>query len=78
MGPLLFNIFINDIFTIIEESNICNFADDNTLYSCGKNLTEIKANLVSDTKNILKWFRLGNPGKVQFISLGDSLIASTN
>ena len=29
LGPLLFNIFINDIFLIIEETNICNFADDN-------------------------------------------------
>ena len=34
LGPLLFNIFINDIFMIIEQSDICNFADDNTLYSC--------------------------------------------
>ena len=30
LGPLLFNIFINDIFMIIEQSDICNFADDNT------------------------------------------------
>ena len=33
LGPLLFNIFINDIFFFIEKSEICNFADDNTLYS---------------------------------------------
>ena len=32
LGPLLFNVFINDIFMIIEQSDICNFADDNTLY----------------------------------------------
>ena len=30
LGPLLFNIFINDIFMIIEQSDIWNFADDNT------------------------------------------------
>ena len=53
LGPLLFNIFINDIFMIIEQSDICNFADDNTLYSCGERLTEITENLVSDTKRIL-------------------------
>ena len=34
-GPLLFNIFINDIFLFIEKSDICNFADDNTFFSCG-------------------------------------------
>ena len=33
LGPLLFNIFINDLFFVIEKSDICNFADDNTLYS---------------------------------------------
>ena len=60
---------------IIEQSDICNFADDNTLYSCGKRLTEIKENFVSDTKSILSWFRLNslkaNPGKFQFLILGD-------
>ena len=75
LGPLLFNVFINDIFMIIEQSDICNFADDNTLYLCGERLTEIKKNLVSDTKSILNWFRLNslkvNPGKFQFIILGD-------
>ena len=27
LGPILFNIFIYDIFIIIEQSDICNFAD---------------------------------------------------
>ena len=60
---------------VIEQSDLCNFADDNTLYSCGERLTEIKENLVSDTKRILNWFRLNsskaNPGKFQFMILGD-------
>ena len=30
LGPMLFNIFINDLFLIDLESEICNFADDNT------------------------------------------------
>ena len=42
LGPILFNIFINNVFMIIEQSDICNFADDNTLYSYGERLTEIK------------------------------------
>ena len=75
LGPLLFNIFINDIFMIIEQSDICNFADDNTLCSCGERLTEIKENLVSDTKRILNWFRLhslkANPGNFPFMILGN-------
>ena len=75
LGPLLFNIFVNDIFMTIEQLDICNFADDNTLYSCGERLKEIKENLVSGTKSILNWFRLNslktNPGKFQFMILGD-------
>ena len=39
LGPLLFNIFIDDLFlSIVKSEEVCNFADDNTLYSCNKNL----------------------------------------
>jgi len=31
LGPLIFNIFINDIFYFIEKSRLNNYADDNTL-----------------------------------------------
>ena len=55
IGPILFNIFINDIFMTIEQADICNFADDNTLYSCGGRLTEINKNLIFNTK---KYFKL--------------------
>ena len=32
LGPLLFNLYINDLFYIIK-TNICNFADDTTPYT---------------------------------------------
>jgi hypothetical protein len=31
MGPLLFNIFINEVFYFIEHGTLYNYADDNTL-----------------------------------------------
>jgi hypothetical protein len=31
LGPLLFNVFINDIFYFIKHSSLYNYADDNTL-----------------------------------------------
>ena len=37
LGPILFNIFINDIFMFIKETYVCNFADDNSIYACEKN-----------------------------------------
>ena len=52
LRPLLFNIFINDIFFFVEKLEICNFADDNTVYSCGKGLAKIKENLICTMKNI--------------------------
>ena len=60
---------------IIGQSVICNFANDNTLKSCGERSTEIKESLISNTKSILNWFRLNslkaNPGKLKFMILGD-------
>ena len=74
LGPLLFNIFINDIFLVVEKSDICNFADDNTLYSHGSNLPLILNNLEHDMRNLLYWFKINslktNPGKLQFMILG--------
>ena len=31
LGPLLFNIYINDIFYFVDEKDIANYADDNSL-----------------------------------------------
>ena len=39
---------------------ICNFADDNTIYSCKKDLLKIKEDLKCTMENILKWFRLNS------------------
>ena len=36
LGPLLFDIFINDLFFIFKEAVVCNYADDNTLYTSDK------------------------------------------
>ena len=71
----MFNIFINDIFFFVENSEICNLPCDNTVYSCGKDLAKIKEDLICTMKNVLKWFMLNslktNPGKFQFMVLGD-------
>ena len=70
LGPLLFNIFINDLFLFIEKTNICNFADDNTIYSYNNNLQTVLKNLKHDIINALKWFKV-NSLKSKEISLYD-------
>ena len=71
--PLLFNIFINDLFYLLTNSEVCNFADDNTLYSSNKNLKHVFSNLKYDLRNVLDWFKINcmktNPGKLQFMVL---------
>ena len=41
LGQLLFNTFINNLFFNAVKSQICNFADDNTLHSFDKKLDTI-------------------------------------
>ena len=36
LGPLLFNIYLNDLFLFISDSQICNYADDTTIYVCDR------------------------------------------
>ena len=64
------------IFLFIERTNICNFADDNTIYSCSINLQTILKDLKFDMQNILKWFKVNsmkpNQKKFQFMVLGKS------
>ena len=72
--PLFFNVFISDIFLVVKKSGICNFADDNTLYSHDGDLPLILNNLEHDMRNLLYWFKINslkaNPGKFQFMILG--------
>ena len=73
LGLLLFNVFTYDVFMFIEKGEIYNFADDNTIYKCGKDLSNILGNLKHNTKILLIWFRINslqaNPGKLQFLFL---------
>ena len=57
LGPLLFNIFINDMFLFTKVTKITNYADDNTPYVCGPNVTNVINKLESDSILLLKWFR---------------------
>ena len=38
LGPLLFNIYIYDMFYDIDDCNIASYADDNTPYVSSSNL----------------------------------------
>ena len=41
LGPLLFNIYINDLFYLNELTDVCNYADDTTFHACNSNLNDL-------------------------------------
>ena len=54
LGPLLFNIFIIDLFLNVIKSEVCNFVDYNTLYGFDKKLDTIFSNLKYDLEQFPK------------------------
>ena len=44
-GPILFNLFINDLFTYIKNSDLHNFAGDNTISCVSSSLNELTSEL---------------------------------
>ena len=71
LGPLLFNIFVNDIFFFLDKTKIANFADDNTAYAVKNNIMELLKTLESETCNVLNWFTINemkpNQGKCHLL-----------
>ena len=61
-------------FTMNLESEICNFADDNTIFACGNDIREIVIKLENDVGLLLDWFSkngvIANPEKFQIMFLG--------
>ena len=93
LGPLFFNIYINDLLLSIQDTDICNYADDTTLYTCDNNLDNVIARLENDSNIVIKWFTdnfmklntdkchlliLGRNSNQQVtVNVGDSVIENT-
>lgn len=94
LGPLLFNIFINDFLYNNFNSKIYNYADDNTLCCIDIDEIELEIKLKSDCLTAVSWFKennmKANASKFQLmflnrnskmnssIEVGESKIKSTN
>ena len=74
LGPLLFNIYINDLFYQFDNTYTCNFADDTTLNAFDMELEELLYNLESDTLSAIIWFENNymklNENKCHFLISG--------
>ena len=80
LGPLLFNIFINDFLHFDFNSTIYNYADDNTLSCAANDMRTLKNKLESDCVKAMRWFEINsmkaNADKFQlmFLSRSESVV----
>ena len=56
LGPVIFNIFLNDIFYFVTNCDLYNYADDNTLSNASSNIIEIKQVLETNSSILVEWF----------------------
>ena len=75
LGPLLFNIFLADLFLFLKDVDIANFADDNTPFRSDDNIDDLIDSLAKTSSSLFKWFKdnlfKDNPDKCD-------LLVSTN
>ena len=71
LGPLFFNIFLCDLFLIMENIDIASYADDNTPYTTGNLIQEVIQKLENAAKTLFQWFRdnqmKAKPDKCHFL-----------
>ena len=90
LGPILFNIFSSDLFLIVDDIDIANYADDNTIYKEHENIDDLITSLQDAAAKLFKWFSdnqmKGNTDKCHLllskdesseIHIGDSIIESS-
>ena len=56
LGPLLFNVFLIDLFFIIENTDIASYADDNTPYISADDIDGVIKSLEEASETLFKWF----------------------
>ena len=60
LGPLLFNVFCNDIYTSITHCDLILFADDTTMYASHRNSNYLNYIIQEDLDNLTTWFKLNS------------------
>ena len=55
LGPLLFNIFLADLFFTVNSTDIANYDDDNTPYATVNDIDSLIALLEEVSKSLFTW-----------------------
>ena len=83
----------NDLLLSIQDTDICNYANDTTIYACDNNLDNVIARLDNDSNIIIQWFAdnfmklntdkchllilVRNSNQQITVNVGDSVIENT-
>ena len=82
LGPLLFNIFLNDLLLLPDNSNINSYADDTQLFLHGLKPTTTQTTLQSDLTLVSDWFQANgmttNPSKCLSMWFGTNANANAS
>ena len=91
LGPLLFLIFIADLFYVNYDLDFASYADDTTPYICGQDFSSVINVLEPNVNTLFNWFRqnglIANSSKSHFLTspyerrtlkIHDSIITSSS
>ena len=71
LGPILLNLFLNDLLATLKMSKLYNFADDNTISTVSKNMNNLIQTSEKESETEVEWFNqnkmIVNPDKFQAI-----------
>ena len=71
LGPLLFNIFINDLYRWVSKTDLLNFTDDNTISAAENTMKKLISTLEQNSQAAIDWLKINemivNPDKFQAI-----------
>ena len=54
LGPILFNIFLSDLFLVINDTNFSSYDDDNTIYDSGNSIDDVISSLKESSEIFLE------------------------
>ena len=90
LGPILFNIFLSDLFLVLKDTDFASCADNNTIYDIGDSINDMIASLQDLSEKLFQWFYdnqlIGNTDKCHLIvssddptgiQVGESVIKNT-
>ena len=72
-GPVIWNLFQNEIAQQVTNSNLTMYTDDHQMYKPGPNLATVKDSLEEQGKQAMSWYKENylqtNPDKFQMLTI---------